>query len=160
MSAQLLEALAKAGRLDAEEIGDGSYKVGGVRVRMEMLQTKVVLHVGDQRTSIPRTGASWSKIARLVVQALGAAKEPPERLSYRIVAGRTLYLARGSKGDALLVLAASEGTAQKLAAPKLGSDVTVTEATESENGRHESVLCEDGVRRPIAVVFSALASLR
>lgn len=159
----LLEALAKEGRLDAEatEVA-GEYRVGGAPVRIELTPRRVVVYAGQARISLPQT-ATANAVARAVLSALGARASGTEaseaKIGYRQVAGRALYLVTGSSGRAL-VLAASPGAALSVGRRRAGTDARVDEATEDERGRHEVVLCEDGTARPIAAVFSALASLR
>lgn len=152
----ILEALAKGGRLDAEALDvEGEYLVGGKRVRVQATARRYVVLVGGARVSLPRT-SSASSVARAIELALGTAPKPSEAMPWRLLAGRRFYVVVTVEGRRELVLAASEGTVRRLC----GDTQRVDEATDVEDGCHEAVLCEDGVRRPIAVVLSALAAVR
>lgn len=164
----LLEAFAKLGRVDVEAGDDGAYSIGDKKVRVETTTHKYVVHIGGEgvRISMPRI-ATPSALARTILTTMGVTRRPDAgKVPWAITAGRSLFVVRGygevPKGGRrqVMVLAASAGTAKSLGAKLVGKESTALEATEAEQGRHETVLCEDGKERPIAVVFQALAPLR
>jgi hypothetical protein len=105
-------------------------------------------------------GTPAKDIARIIREGLA-----PSALTYRDVAGKTIYLVRHLLGDRphILCLATTERNAMRVASKHHRLALTsyaASPATEDESGRHETVLLDSGDVVPIANVLRAIATIR